>query len=100
MLRQMRPDVNPQYQMMRMQNGGMGMAGKQGLVRAAMANNQTQYVPYAAARPWSNDEESCLTSGSPPGAQMMQQAKQNQMQRDPSLQLFGVYAQSCHIQKS
>lgn len=84
MLRQMRPDVNPQYQMMRMQNGGMGMAGKQGLVRAAMANNQTQYVPYAAARPWSNDEESCLTSGSPPGAQMMQQAKQNQMQRDPS----------------
>lgn len=51
MLRQMRPDVNPQYQMMRMQNGAMGMAGKQGLVRAAMANNQTQYVPHAAAHP-------------------------------------------------
>ncbi|SPN99500.1 related to Som1 protein [Cephalotrichum gorgonifer] len=63
LLRQMRPDVNPQYQqMMRMQNGGMGMAGKQGLARAAMANNQNH----------------------PPGAQMMQQGKQNQMQRDPS----------------
>lgn len=46
----MRPDVNPQYhQMMRMQNGGMGMPGKQGLVRAAMANNQNQYVPHLVA---------------------------------------------------
>ena len=46
----MRPDVNPQYQMMRMQqqqqNGGMGMAGKPGLVRAAMANSTNQYVPH------------------------------------------------------
>lgn len=70
--------------MMRMQNGGMGMAGKQGLVRAAMANNQTQYVPHAAAQLWSHNEGSHLTLGSPPGTQMMQQAKQNQMQRDPS----------------
>lgn len=47
LLRQMRPDVNPQYQqMMRMQNGGVGMANK-GLVRAAMANNQNQYVTHA-----------------------------------------------------
>jgi hypothetical protein len=63
LLRTMRPDLNPQQQyqqMMRMQNGaGMAMAGKQGLVRTAMANN------------------------TPQAAQMMHQ-KQNQMQRDPS----------------
>ncbi|CAI4215023.1 unnamed protein product [Parascedosporium putredinis] len=62
MLRQMRPDMTQQQyqaQMMRMQNGGgMAMAGKQGLVRTAMANNHPQA--------------------------MLHQAKQNQMQRDPS----------------
>lgn len=58
LLRTMRPD---QYsQMLRMQNGAnMAMAGKQGLARAAMANNNPQAV------------------------QLMHQ-KQNQMQRDPS----------------
>ncbi|KAF5000486.1 hypothetical protein FDECE_11208 [Fusarium decemcellulare] len=67
LLRQMRPDMAAQqFQMMRnMQNGG-GMAAmnmKQGnLARAAMANNQNN-----------------------PQMQMLQQqAKQNQMQRDPS----------------
>lgn len=64
LLRQMRPDMSQQqYQahMMRMQNGaGIAMAGKQGLVRTAMANNQNH--PQA----------------------MLHQAKQNQMQRDPS----------------
>ncbi|UZP35500.1 hypothetical protein NXS19_003316 [Fusarium pseudograminearum] len=62
LLRQMRPDLTPQqYQMMRMQNGGMAMNMKQGnLARAAMANNQ-------------NNPQ-----------MMLQQAKQNQMQRDPS----------------
>ncbi|EWG49920.1 hypothetical protein FVEG_09273 [Fusarium verticillioides 7600] len=58
----MRPDMaTQQYQMMRnMQNGGM-MNMKQGnLARAAMANNQ-------------NNPQ-----------MMLQQAKQNQMQRDPS----------------
>jgi len=62
MLRTMRPDLTPQQyqQMIRMGNGaGMAMAGKQGLVRTAMANNNPQAV------------------------QMMQQ-KQNQMQRDAS----------------
>ncbi|CAG7556312.1 unnamed protein product [Fusarium equiseti] len=63
LLRQMRPDMTQQqYQMMRnMQNGGMAMNMKQGnLARAAMANNQ-------------NNPQ-----------MMLQQAKQNQMQRDPS----------------
>ncbi|KAI5458878.1 hypothetical protein BGZ63DRAFT_267394 [Mariannaea sp. PMI_226] len=64
LLRQMRPDMTPQqFQLMRnMQNGGMAMNMKQGnLARAAMANNQN------------------------PQMQMLQQqAKQNQMQRDPS----------------
>ncbi|KAM0347428.1 hypothetical protein ACHAPU_004949 [Fusarium lateritium] len=63
LLRQMRPDMSQQqqYQMMRnMQNGGMAMNMKQGnLARAAMANNQNPQM-------------------------MLQQAKQNQMQRDPS----------------
>ena len=47
LLRQMRPDLAAQqYNMMRMQNGNMNMAGmRQGnLARAAMANNQ-KYVP-------------------------------------------------------
>ncbi|ODA83015.1 hypothetical protein RJ55_01524 [Drechmeria coniospora] len=64
LLRQMRPgmDMAAQQQYMRnmqsMQNGAMGM--KQGnLARAAMANNQNPQM-------------------------MLQQAKQNQMQRDPS----------------
>jgi hypothetical protein len=46
LLRQMRPDMAQQqyHQMMRMQNGGMGMGVKQGnLARAAMANNQNKY---------------------------------------------------------
>ncbi|KAF4995363.1 hypothetical protein FGRMN_5147 [Fusarium graminum] len=64
LLRQMRPEMSQQqqYQMMRnMQNGGMAMNMKQGnLARAAMANNQ-------------NNPQ-----------MMLQQAKQNQMQRDPS----------------
>ncbi|KAG5999324.1 hypothetical protein E4U43_002134 [Claviceps pusilla] len=67
LLRQMRPDLAAQQQqyqaqMMRMQqNGGMNMNMKQGnLARAAMANNQ-------------NNPQ-----------MMLQQAKQNQMQRDPS----------------
>ncbi|TWU71948.1 hypothetical protein ED733_000448 [Metarhizium rileyi] len=65
LLRQMRPNdlAQQQYQaqMMRMQNGNMNMGMKQGnLARAAMANNQNN--PQV----------------------MMQQAKQNQMQRDPS----------------
>jgi hypothetical protein len=40
----MRPDMTQQqYQMMRMQNGGMAMNMKQGnLARAAMANNQNK----------------------------------------------------------
>lgn len=76
--------MNPQYQMMRMPNGTMGMAGKQGLVRAAMANNQNQYVPHAVARQHPHGEQPHLTMISPPGAQMMQQGKQSQMQRDPS----------------
>ncbi|KAM0467251.1 hypothetical protein ACHAP7_012135 [Fusarium lateritium] len=64
LLRQMRPDMSQQqqYQMMRnMQNGNMAMNMKQNnLARAAMANNQ-------------NNPQ-----------MMLQQAKQNQMQRDPS----------------
>lgn len=62
LLRQMRPNMTPQqFQMMRnMQNEGMAMNMKQGnLARAAMANNQNPQM-------------------------MLQQAKQNQMQRDPS----------------
>ncbi|KAG5935056.1 hypothetical protein E4U53_000534 [Claviceps sorghi] len=64
LLRQMRPDLAAQQQyqaqMMRMQNGNMNMNMKQGnLARAAMANNQNPQM-------------------------MLQQAKQNQMQRDPS----------------
>lgn len=56
----MRPDLaQQQYQMMRMQNGNMNMAGmKQGnLARAAMANNQNKYVvkllmpPFPSAPP-------------------------------------------------
>ncbi|KAF3359401.1 hypothetical protein VDGD_05618 [Verticillium dahliae] len=68
LLRQMRPDglAQQQYQaqMMRsMQNGGMAMGMKQGnLARTAMANNQNN----------------------PQAMQMLHQAKQNQMQRDPS----------------
>lgn len=64
----MRPDgtlTQQQYsQMLRMQqNGAMGMGMKQGnLARAAMANNQNN----------------------PQAMQMLHQAKQNQMQRDPS----------------
>jgi len=65
LLRQMRPDMTQQqyHHMMRMQNG-MGMGMKQGnLARAAIANNQNN----------------------PQMQQMLQQqAKQNQMQRDPS----------------
>lgn len=41
----MRPDMTQQqyHQMMRMQNGAMGMGMKQGnLARAAMANNQNK----------------------------------------------------------
>ncbi|RSL63982.1 hypothetical protein CEP53_004262 [Fusarium sp. AF-6] len=63
LLRQMRPDMaQQQYQMMRnMQNGNMAaMNMKQPLVRTAMANANN------------------------PQMQMVQQAKQNQMQRDPS----------------
>lgn len=65
LLRQMRPDLAAQQQyqaqMMRMQNGTMNMNMKQGnLARAAMANNQ-------------NNPQ-----------MIIQQAKQNQMQRDPS----------------
>ncbi|KAF6839014.1 SOM1 protein [Colletotrichum plurivorum] len=68
MLRQMRPDglAQQQYhsQMMRnMQNGSMAMNMKQGnLARTAMANNQNN----------------------PQAMQMLHQAKQTQMQRDPS----------------
>ena len=63
LLRQMRPEMQQQYQqMIRMQqNGAMNMQMKQpNLSRVAMANNQTN------------------------PQMMMQQAKQNQMQRDPS----------------
>ncbi|KAG5930142.1 hypothetical protein E4U42_002878 [Claviceps africana] len=65
LLRQMRPDLatQHQYQIMRMQNGNMNMnmnMKQNNLARAAMANNQ-------------NNPQ-----------MMLQQAKQNQMQRDPS----------------
>ncbi|CAM1501154.1 Fc.00g103160.m01.CDS01 [Cosmosporella sp. VM-42] len=67
LLRQMRPDMAQQQQqqfqaqMMRMQNGNMMNMKQNNLARAAMANNQNN-----------------------PQMQMLQQAKQNQMQRDPS----------------